>query len=65
MPASNLPIGLEDELLDAADKAFASTPKPRRKDANGLAETIRISVRRAADQIWGKKPIVKVTVVQL
>ena len=60
-----LPRGLEDELLEAAGKAFSGTPKPRRKDANQLAETVRTSVRRAADLVWGKKPIVKVTVVQV
>ncbi len=63
--ADGLPPGLEPELFEAADKAFGSTPKPRRKDVPGLAETVRTSVRRAADLIWGKKPIVKVSVVQL
>ncbi|MFN4141662.1 ribonuclease J [Aestuariivirga sp.] len=65
LQADGLPIGLEGELLEAAELAFGSTPKPRRKDKNALAETIRTSVRRAADMIWGKKPIVKVTVVQV
>jgi len=60
-----LPMGLEDDLLEAADKAFGSSPKPRRKDTNALADTIRTAVRRSADQIWGKKPIVKVAVVQV
>ena len=60
-----IPFGLEGELLDAAERAFGSTPKPRRKDANQLAETIRTSVRRAADQMWGKKPIVKVSVAKV
>ena len=60
-----LPLGLEDDLLEAAEKAFASTSKPRRKDGAALAETLRTGVRRAADNIWGKKPIVKVSVVQL
>ncbi|HQY74900.1 MAG TPA: ribonuclease J, partial [Aestuariivirga sp.] len=57
-----LPPGLEDDLLDAAEDAFESMPKPRRKDAVAVAETIRIAVRRAADQIWGKKPVCKVLV---
>jgi ribonuclease J len=37
-------------------------PRPRRKDDAVVAETIRIAVRRAADQIWGKKPVCKVLV---
>ena len=60
-----LPAGLEDELLEAAGKAFSGCPKPRRKDINQLAEIIRTSVRRAADRAWGKKPIVKVAVAQV
>ena len=60
-----MPLGLEDDLLEAAEKAFASTSKPRRKDGAALAETLRTGVRRAADNLWGKKPIVKVSVVQL
>ena len=59
------PAGLDGDLLEAAEKAFGSTPKPRRKDANQLAETIRTAVRRAADLMWGKKPIVKVTVLKV
>ena len=60
-----IPSGLHGELLDAAERAFGSTPKPRRKDVNQLAETIRTAVRRAADMSWGKKPIVKVTVAKV
>ncbi len=60
-----LPAGLDDELLDTADEAFASMPKPRRKDDEQVAETLRVSIRRAADRIWGKKPIVKVAVIRL
>jgi ribonuclease J len=60
-----LPAGLDDDLLDAADEAFASMPKPRRKDYEMVAETLRNSIRRAAERIWGKKPIVKVAVVRV
>ena len=60
-----VPAGLDGDLLEAAENAFGSTPKPRRKDVNQLAETIRTAVRRAADQAWGKKPIVKVSVAKV
>jgi ribonuclease J len=63
--ADGLPMGLEDELIEAAEKAFGSTPKPRRKDRAALAETLRTAIRRAADITWGKKPIVKVSVVEV
>ena len=57
-----LPAGLDDDLLDAAEDAFESMPRPRRKDDAVVVETIRIAVRRAAEQIWGKKPVCKVLV---
>jgi ribonuclease J len=60
-----LPAGLEEDMLEAADQAFGSMPKPRRKDDAQVIETIRTSVRRAADQVWGKKPITKVAVVRV
>ena len=60
-----IPMGLAEDLREAAENAIGSSPKPRRKDRNQLAETIRVSVRRAADMTWGKKPVVKVSITQL
>ncbi len=60
-----LPKGIEDELEEAAERAFDSMPKPRRKDDAIVAETIRTNIRRQAEQIWGKKPICKVVVVRV
>ncbi|MBC8038778.1 MAG: ribonuclease J [Rhizobiales bacterium] len=60
-----VPPGLEEEMLEAADQAFTSMPKPRRKDDAQVIETIRTSIRRATDQVWGKKPITKVAVVRI
>jgi len=60
-----LPMGLEGELAATAEQAVGALPKPRRKDHAALAETIRTAIRRAADGLWGKKPIVKVSVVEV
>ncbi len=60
-----IPAGLDDELLQAAEQAFASTPKPRRKDDEQVAEPIRTAIRRAADVAWGKKPVTKVMVLRV
>jgi ribonuclease J len=60
-----LPAGLDRDLLDAAESAFESIPKPRRRADDQIVETIRTAIRRAAEQIWGKKPIVKVAVLRL
>jgi ribonuclease J len=54
------PAGLEDEFREAAEAAVADMPKPRRKDDAVLSEALRIAVRRAAEAVWGKKPVVRV-----
>lgn len=63
--ADGLPAGLDDELAEAAGQAFASIPKPRRKDDEQVAETLRSAMRRTAESIWGKKPVAKVMVVRV
>jgi ribonuclease J len=60
-----LPAGLDDDLLEAAEEAFNSMPKPRRRDDAPIIETIRNAVRRSAEEAWGKKPICKVVVQRL
>jgi ribonuclease J len=65
MMIDGVPAGLETELRTAAEQAFASTPRPRRAEDAALAETIRTAVRRAADAAWGKKPVVKVSVLRV
>jgi ribonuclease J len=60
-----VPAGIKDDLEDAAETAFDGMPKPRRKDDAIVAETLRTSIRRTAEQIWGKKPICKVVVVRV
>lgn len=65
LAADGLPPGLDEDLLARAGEAFASLPKPRRKDADQIAETVRLSVRRAAEPVWGKKPVVKVAVLRV
>jgi ribonuclease J len=42
--------------------AIESIPRPRRKDADMLAEAVRRSVRAAVNAAWGKKPICTVMV---
>jgi ribonuclease J len=63
--ADGVPAGLEEELAESVELAFDQVPRPRRKDETQLAEALRIAVRRSAEQIWGKKPVVKVQVVRV
>ncbi len=63
--ADGIPDGLDEDLAEAAEKAFDSMPRSRRKDDVTVAETLRNAVRREADNIWGKKPVCKVVVVRV
>jgi ribonuclease J len=63
--ADGVPDGLEEDFAEAAEKAFDSMPRSKRKDDATVEETLRTAVRREADAIWGKKPICKVVVVRV
>jgi ribonuclease J len=56
---------MTEVLLDAALQAFDSVPRARRKDDESVLEAIRTSVRRTAEQAWGKKPVCKVLIHRL
>lgn len=51
---------LDETLYDAVVGAFESIPRARRKDLEMVREAIRRAVRSAANEIWGKKPVVTV-----
>ena len=50
---------------DAVEQAFESMPKPRRRDADAVAEAVRRAVRGAIAQRWNKKPICHVHVLEV
>lgn len=51
---------LEELMHDAAIEAVESIPRQRRKDLDLVKEAVRRAVRAAANNAWGKKPIVTV-----
>ncbi len=55
---------LEELMLDAAIGAVESIPRVRRKDLDLVQESTRRAVRSAADDAWGKKPLVTVFVTR-
>ena len=55
---------MEDLMLDAAVGAFDSIPRQRRKDLDLIQEAVRRAVRAAANDAWGKKPLVTVFVTR-
>jgi len=55
---------LEEVMLDAAIGAVDSIPRQRRKDLDLVQEAVRRAVRGAANEAWGKKPLVTVFVTK-
>ncbi len=53
-----------DTLFDAIVSAIESIPRARRKDLDMLREAVRRAARAAANQGWGKKPLVTVFVTR-
>ncbi len=53
-----------DLMLDAAIGAVDSIPRQRRKDLDLVSEAVRRAVRGAANEAWGKKPVVTVFVTR-
>ncbi|THV25557.1 ribonuclease J [Peteryoungia ipomoeae] len=51
---------MEDTLYDAVLGAVESIPRSRRKELDTVREAVRRAVRSAANEAWGKKPIVTV-----
>jgi ribonuclease J len=55
---------IEELMLDAAIGAVDSIPRQRRKDLDMVQEAVRRAVRSAANDAWGKKPLVTVFVTK-
>lgn len=55
---------MEERMLDAAIGAVDSIPRQRRKDLDLVQEAVRRAVRGAANEAWGKKPLVTVFVTR-
>ena len=49
-----------DVVLDAVDGTLRSIPPKRRSDLAVLQEAVQRAVRSAINEVWGKKPVVKV-----
>ena len=50
---------------EAVDEALDCLPKPRRRDAGLVRETVRRAVRGEIEQAWGKKPQTIIHVVHV
>ena len=56
-------LSISEIARDAVEEAFESLPKPRRRDADAVAEAVRRAVRAAIAERWHKKPICHVHVL--
>ncbi len=54
-----------DVLYDVVVGAVESIPRPRRKELDTVREAVRRAVRAAANDVWGKKPVVTVFVTKV
>jgi ribonuclease J len=56
---------MADLVADAVDDGIASLPKPRRRDPGALEQAIHRSVRGSVNNVWGKKPLCHVLILQV
>lgn len=57
--------GIPEPVHEAIERAASETARrhnPRRADEDEFAEQIRRAVRRAANDVWGKKPVTRVKI---
>lgn len=56
---------MQDLVADAVDDAITSLPKARRRDPAALEQAIERSVRGSVNNVWGKKPLCHVLILQV
>jgi ribonuclease J len=56
---------MQDYVADAVDDAITSLPKGRRRDPAAVEQAIERSVRGAVNNVWGKKPLCHVLILQV
>jgi ribonuclease J len=54
-----------DEVARAAEAAFNRLKGDERADLEGAEESVMKAVRRAADKVWGKRPLVEVVILEV
>ena len=62
--AEGMPGPVETAVRAAVDETLRRH-NPKKSDPEALQETVRRAARRAAQDAWGKKPVTRVTMVEL
>jgi ribonuclease J len=66
LPIAAPPDGtMEEIVMDAVSGALSSLPKARRRDPAAVTQAIERSVRGAVNEMWGKKPLCHVLLLQV
>jgi ribonuclease J len=56
---------MENFVIDAVYESLESLPKQRRRDAEAVEEAVARAVRGKVNEVWGKKPLCHVQVLQI
>ena len=54
-----------EHIRDIVDEVYSSLPKGKRRDIDTLRVAIERGVRAGISELWGKKPIAKVMIIQV
>jgi ribonuclease J len=57
--------GVPEEVIEPVKEAVARAVGGKRFNGEDLQESVRIAARRAANEVWGKKPVVTVEIVEV
>jgi ribonuclease J len=57
--------GIPDAVIEPVTEAVSNALNGKSKRGEDLKEQVRIAARRAANDVWGKKPIVRVQTVEI
>jgi ribonuclease J len=57
--------GIPDAVLEPVTEAVSNALSGKHGNGEDLKEQVRLAARRAANDIWGKKPVVRVQTVEI
>ncbi len=57
--------GVPEDVIEPVKEAVARAMGGKRSNGEDLQESVRIAARRAANEVWGKKPVVTVEIVEV
>ena len=64
VPAAAGGTPMVDLVREAVEGTIASIPRDRRRDGELVREAVRRAVRSAVEEVWGKRPVAKVLLLE-